>query len=186
MINHRGWTTTEENLKSSPTSIVLAKTTLEKLAAFRYTPASDHQTANNSHPALENMTGEPRIVMLPHEPLHQEEYYHVSDYDLLSSSDDFSAEAPWGLQANTKHAESDVFAGSGWNPIHDVSTRSLGVPQRELEIVFNRLRKRQSRKLEFYPMEVLRRQKTCHKVRSQPWSLTIMLMTTTSPILVNA
>jgi hypothetical protein len=144
MINHRGWTTTEENLKSSPASVVLAKTTLEKLAAFRYRPASGHQTANSSYPVLENMTDEPRTGMLPHQPLQHEADHHKSDYDLLPSSDYFSAEALWGLQVNTNHAHSDVFTEPAmtWNPIHDGSTRSLDVPQPELEIGCDRLGER--------------------------------------------
>ena len=103
IISHQGWRFTEEGVKS--TSVVLAKTTMEQLASFRFKPPSDPQATHVSHLPLPHVSSEMLVDELSPEPL-QETAGPSSDYD-LPIEDSFFNKAPWAVKAHAQFNGND-------------------------------------------------------------------------------
>jgi hypothetical protein len=105
VISHQGWRSTEESVKSAP--VVLAKTTMEKLASFTFKPPADPQATHVSHPPLNNVSSNIMAELSPHDPLPEPEIVHISsDYD-LPSGDTFFNGALLAVRAHTKFNGND-------------------------------------------------------------------------------
>jgi len=87
---YQGFTTTEDAVKSTHNG--LAKTTLEKLAAFRYNPAAKDIIL--SHPP-KSIHAAPGTILLPNQEPENISDNHFTNHDLLPTSESFLNQAMW-------------------------------------------------------------------------------------------
>jgi hypothetical protein len=118
VISHQGWRSTEDRVRSTA---VLAKTTMEKLAAFRFKPASHPQTMQEPQPPPQPppqlVHSEKAVANFPREPL--QEITHPSSNHDLTSDDSFFNEALGAVNAHTK-----------FNGIGEIKAESMAITKK--------------------------------------------------------
>jgi hypothetical protein len=111
IISHSSWRSTEDNLKS--TSVVLAKTTMEKLAAFRFKLALDPRAVTVAHPTHHEIVDREDGLLRRN---FGEATHPSSDYDV--SGDAFN-EALWAVKADAE------FKSGNQSPTEPVATPNV-------------------------------------------------------------